>query len=123
LLHGRKYLGLLATNIVTDMLVLKEDSRMKTKNTNSIMRNNISRIALVTTLLLLVPLLGKWPWSLIDFVTMGALIFSTALAYELIVKKVGKKYRVIIAILLLAAFLLVWTELAVGIFETPFAGS
>lgn len=87
------------------------------------MQNNIARLALGTALLLLIPLLGQWPWSFSDFVIMGTLIFGTGLAYELIVKKVGKKNRYVVGAVLLVVFLLIWAELAVGLFGTPLAGS
>lgn len=93
---------------------------MKTK---SLMKNNLFRLALGTAALLMIPLLLRWPWTLSDFVIMGVLIFGTGLTYELITSKLGKKHRVIVAIALLIAFLLVWAELAVGLFGTPFAGN
>lgn len=96
---------------------------MKPKNINNLINNNIFRFAIGTAAILLIPLLGRWPWTLSDFIIMGILIFGTGLAYELIVKKVGKKHRVVIALVLLATFLLIWAELAVGLFGTPFAGS
>lgn len=96
---------------------------MKTNSTNSIIQKNIFRIALGTAGILTIPLLASWPWTLSDFVIMGILIFGTGLAYELITKRVDKKYRVAIGVALAVAFLLVWVELAVGLFGTPFAGS
>lgn len=93
---------------------------LKTKN---ITHNNIFRFAIVTSLILLIPLLGRWPWSLGDFIVMGTLIFGTGLAYELITKKAGKNHRIAIAVVLLVALFLTWAELAVGLFGTPFAGS
>jgi hypothetical protein len=85
---------------------------------------NIIRIALVTGGLLLIPLLGNWPWTLGDFVIAGVLLFGTGLVYELLIKRVrDSAYRIYLAIALAIAFLLVWAELAVGLFGTPFAGS
>jgi hypothetical protein len=85
---------------------------------------NIIRIALVTGGLLLIPLLGNWPWTLGDFVIAGVLLFGTGLVYELLIKRVrDSSYRIYLAIALAIAFLLVWAELAVGLFGTPFAGS
>lgn len=85
---------------------------------------NIIRAALGAAAILLIPLLGRWPWTLGDFVIMGALLFGTGLAYALIAWKVGNKnHRIAIGIALLAALVLAWAELAVGIFGTPFAGS
>lgn len=84
---------------------------------------------LVTAVVLLVPLMAmqftdEVAWDAADFAIIGVLLFATGLAYELTIRKVGsRKYRVVIAVGLLAVLLLVWAELAVGIFGTPFAGS
>lgn len=88
---------------------------MKTKN--------ILRILIVTALILLIPLLGNWPWTLSDFVIMGILIIGTGLTYELVVSKVGRKNRVVVATVLLLAFIVIWAELAVGLFGSPLAGN
>jgi nicotinamide riboside transporter PnuC len=55
---------------------------------------------------------------------MGFLLLSTGLLCELVIRKVKRwNYRIgLIAVLLLVLFL-IWAELAVGIFGTPFAGS
>jgi hypothetical protein len=86
---------------------------------------NIPRIILIVLLLLLVPLLGKWPWTLSDFVIMGMLLFGVGLIYELVVRKIGNKTRrIVFGVLLALAFLLIWADLAVGIFNIPgFSGS
>ena len=82
---------------------------------------NILRIAFATALLLLVPLVAmqftdEVDWSIGDFVTMGALLFGTGLAYELVSRKAGNgAYRFAIGVALVAALLLVWVNLAVGI--------
>jgi hypothetical protein len=86
------------------------------------MARNIAYIALGTIVLLMVPLIGDWPWSLSDFVLGGTLIFLAGLAYELISRFVPKR-RLIVGVIVLIVFLLVWAELAVGLFGTPFAGS
>lgn len=63
-------------------------------------------------------------WSTLDFGVMGVLIFSFGLLAQFATQKsdylIGKTLLVSVVIL---AFLLVWAELAVGIFGTPFAGS
>jgi dipeptide/tripeptide permease len=63
-------------------------------------------------------------WSLSDFVIMGILLLSTGLAIEFLIRTVKTKpYRISIIVLVLLVFLLIWAELAVGIFGSPFAGS
>lgn len=77
---------------------------------------NIIRIALVTALILLVPLLTRSPWDLADFVVAGVLLFGTGLTYELVARKGGTvAYRVGVGLALAAALLLVWMNLAVGL--------
>jgi len=75
-------------------------------------------------LLLLVPVIAKFPWSPIDFITAGVLLLGTGLLCELVLRKVRKiEYRIAICGAILVALFLVWAELAVGLFGTPFAGS
>lgn len=63
-------------------------------------------------------------WSLFDFVVAGILLLGTGLLLELILKNVKKKkYRILMLIGLFASLFLIWAELAVGIFGTPFAGN
>tara|TARA_Y100001949_G_scaffold56700_1_gene47633 strand:- start:431 stop:664 length:234 start_codon:yes stop_codon:yes gene_type:complete len=62
-------------------------------------------------------------WSLFDFIIMGAMLSITGLVGEVILKKVKKsKHRLILYITIVMIFFLIWAELAVGIFGTPFAG-
>jgi len=63
-------------------------------------------------------------WTVMDFVIMGAMLLGLALAIELILRNVKKSnHRLALGVLAVVLFLLAWAELAVGIFETPFAGS
>ena len=94
------------------------------------MQKNLIRNAIVTVLILMVPLIAmqftdEVDWDLTDFVVMGALLFGTGLVYELIARKVtGPRNRAILAIVLVGAMLLIWADLAVGIFNIPgFSGS
>jgi uncharacterized membrane protein YfcA len=89
----------------------------------------LTGIVLTTALLLSVPLIAmqfteEVNWTLADFAVMGALLLGTGLLGELMIRKVSKtKHRIALGVALLVVFLLVWAELAVGIFGTPFAGS
>ncbi len=86
-------------------------------------------IVLTVAFLLLIPLIAmqftdEVDWSLFDFIIMGILLLGTGLMCELVMRKVKKTgNRIAIIIAILAAFFLIWAELAVGIFGTPFAGS
>ena len=86
-------------------------------------------IVLSVVFLLSIPLIAmqftdEVDWKLPDFVIMGILLLGTGLLCELVMRKVKKiEYRVAICGLLLVVLFLIWAELAVGIFGTPFAGS
>jgi peptidoglycan/LPS O-acetylase OafA/YrhL len=86
-------------------------------------------IVLAVALLLLIPLIAMQftdgvNWSLFDFVIMGVLLLGTGLMCELVIRTVNNKdYRIGILAVILVALFLIWAELAVGIFGTPFAGS
>ena len=86
-------------------------------------------ILITVAMLLMIPLIAmqftdEVNWTLFDFVVMGGLLLSTGLLCELVLRKVKKMgHRLIICSILLAVFLLIWIELAVGIFGSPFAGS
>lgn len=90
---------------------------------------NILWIVGVTTVILLVPLAAmqfsdQVNWNFTDFATIGVLLIGTGVLYELLVRKVKQaKHRAILATVLVLAVLLVWVDLAVGIFGTPFSGS
>lgn len=79
--------------------------------------------------LLCIPLLGNLfskevNWSASDFLIAGTLLFTTAFLINLVRSKIKKQSKkVLICIFILLALALIWTELAVGIFGSPFAGS
>ena len=86
-------------------------------------------IILTVVILLSVPLVAmqftnEVDWKAADFMVMGALLLGTGLLCEVVLRKVkSTRHRLYIIAALLIAFLLIWAELAVGIFGTPFAGS
>ncbi len=89
---------------------------------------NLTRSIIGTALILLVPLVAmlftdEVQWNWFDFAVIGSLLFGTGVLYELLTTKLNTKYRVMVAAVLLAALLLIWAELAVGIFGSPIAGS
>lgn len=79
--------------------------------------------------LLCIPLLGNlfskeinWPVS--DFLIAGALLFTTAFLINLVRNRIKKQsQKVLICIFILLALALIWIELAVGVFGSPFTGS
>lgn len=59
-----------------------------------------------------------------SLMVMGILLFCAGLAIDFAVKKFNKSaYRILAVAVIVLAFLLIWAELAVGIFGTPFGGS
>ena len=63
-------------------------------------------------------------WSYYDFLTMGLILFSIGLIVNVIIDKIKNLYkRLIIILILTLLFLLLWAELAVGIFNTTISGS
>ena len=85
-------------------------------------------VMLTSAILLLIPLIAmqftdEVNWNLFDFIIAGTLLIGTGLMLELVLRKTKKiKYRIIIVTALLIVFLLIWAELAVGIFGTPLGG-
>ena len=88
------------------------------------MKNNITRVALITIALLMIPFVFQWPWGVIDFVIMGALLFGTGslIAYTTTqVKNTNQRIAVIVG--LVALFFVIWAQLAVGLVDKMILGS
>ena len=87
------------------------------------------RVVFLPLLLLLIPLIGtlisnEVNWSFFDFIIMGILILSLSFGIKQVLKATNNRmFRMLLIGLILILFLLVWAELAVGIFDTPIAGS
>lgn len=63
-------------------------------------------------------------WSVNDFIIAGVLLFTTAFTVDFILSKVKIRGRQFLYIsLILIVLFLIWAELAVGIFGSPFAGN
>ncbi len=86
-------------------------------------------ILISVALLLFIPFIAmqftsEVNWSPLDFLVMGILLLSTGLIFDLTLRKVKKmEHRFVLGLVILISFFLIWAELAVGIFGTPFAGS
>lgn len=86
-------------------------------------------IVFTVTVLLLLPLLAmqftdEVNWTLFDFVVAAVLLLGTGLSCELVLRKVNKvRLRIAICMTLLAMLIIIWAELAVGIFGSPISGN
>jgi hypothetical protein len=67
---------------------------------------------------------GSVHWSLGDFILMGLLLMGLGISITLILNRIKNRKKSLLYIwILIILFLLIWAELAVGIFNTSFAGS
>ena len=79
-------------------------------------------------LLLIIPLLAMQftedvNWSIYDFVVMGFLLLFFSLGIDVTMKKVkNENIKILYVVLTILIFVLIWAELAVGIFGSHFAG-
>ena len=63
-------------------------------------------------------------WSVADFVLAGFLLFFSGLLVLFIQNKVSKRsWRFGLIFIVVFLLLLLWAELAVGLFNSPFAGN
>ena len=78
--------------------------------------------------LLVLPLIGTLlsddvNWSYADFFLMGAGLLAVGMGIDLIRRRTeNPKKRLLLIAGLIGLFLLVWVELAVGLFGSPIAG-
>lgn len=101
---------------------------MKTQ-TNFNLTQRVATVIGIVALVLLIPLVAmqftkEVNWDLTDFITMGILLFITGMGIEIVTRKVqSTKLKLALTLTILFILFLIWAELAVGIFGTPFAGS
>lgn len=86
-------------------------------------------ILLISLLLLLSPLIAmqfsnEVNWTTTDFIIAGGLLFGAGLISEIIMRKIKNiNYKIGLLGVFLIIVILIWLELAVGIFGTPFSGN
>ena len=79
--------------------------------------------------ILLIPLVAmqfssEVDWSVFDFVVGGILLFFFGSVLTFIFHKTkNTKYKIYVVAAMVLFFLLIWAEIAVGIFGSPIAGS
>jgi hypothetical protein len=98
-------------------------------NTRQALAKSVGLVVLATALILLVPLAAmqftaEVARNLPDFAVAGTLLIGTGLAFVMSMRKLRTtRARALAGIALAVVLVLVWMELAVGIFGTAFAGS
>jgi len=91
--------------------------------------NNLGVVVLVTAIILAIPLVAmqfteEVDWKLGDFLVIGTLLLGVGTIFVLGAEKLNSKLsRAVLGAVLFVILILIWAELAVGIFGTPFAGS
>ena len=89
----------------------------------------LKNMLIFVAVILLIPLIAmqfteEVNWELTDFIVAGVLLLGTGLVCEFVMRKEKKKEnRIALCIVIITILLLVWAELAVDIFGSPFAGS
>ena len=69
-------------------------------------------IVLTVGLILLIPLIAGFPWTLLDFGVAGVLLLSTGFLCELVMRKVNKiEYRIAGIMTILSSLLLIWAAI------------
>ena len=100
-------------------------------NTMVINKQNKRRFIILTAVvaLLLIPFIAMnftnaVNWKFFDFLVAGILLIGTGLMLDFILRKIKTlRYRILFSVVLFLVLFLIWAELAVGIFGTPFAGN
>lgn len=95
----------------------------------NVQNKRLTAIVLTVAALLLIPFVAmrftdEVNWTLSDFIIAGFLLLGTGILCEIVLRSYSStRKRLIICGGILFALLVVWAELAVGVFGSPFAGS
>jgi ABC-type phosphate transport system permease subunit len=97
-------------------------------NTFILLKSAMQRILVITAGLLLIPFIGSMltdevNWGPEDYAIGGLLIVLLLTGIEVAWRMLKGLVRLAVLAAVVLAFALVWGELAVGIFGTPWAGS
>jgi predicted anti-sigma-YlaC factor YlaD len=114
--------GTLEPTAIRPKIDLPDYLEMKAiKHIRRSIRRQMFYVALATSLLLLIPLVAmrftdEVNWTALDFIVMGILLFGTGLTYVLISRLSDSiAYRAAVGVAVLAGFVLIWGNLAVGL--------
>ncbi len=92
-------------------------------------KKRLAIILIIVAALLLIPLIAmlftnEVKWDILDFAIAGALLFSTGLIVDFIIRNIRQPWqRIVLVVILLIILLFIWMHLAVGIFTLPFGGT
>jgi hypothetical protein len=121
----REVIFLFRPTIIGNIYHLTHTNTMEMTNQNK----RLVTILAVAIGILFIPLIAMnftddVNWKIFDFLVAGILLTGTGLILEFILRKIKTlPYRILFGIVLFVLLFLIWAELAVGIFGTPFAGS
>lgn len=121
----KEVISLFRPSIVGNIYHLTNTGTMEITNQNK----RLITILATAVAILLIPLIAMIftndvSWKIFDFLVAGVLLIGTGLTLEFILRKIKTlRYRILLGILLFVLLFLIWVELAVGVFGTPFAGS
>ena len=107
----------------------KKTKSMENKSFKITPNQRLMGIVVLVGSLLLIPLIAmefttEVNWDSFDFIVAAVLLLGTGLVCEMVLRNVcSTKNRILLCGVILVILFLVWAELAVGIFGTPFAGS
>lgn len=81
-------------------------------------------MAILTIPLLVMQVSDELDWEFFDFIIMGILVFGALSIVDFVLRKVQSiGFRMLLIASIFIVFFLIWAELAVGLFGSPFAGS
>ncbi|MEQ9187159.1 MAG: hypothetical protein RLP15_05440 [Cryomorphaceae bacterium] len=93
------------------------------------MKNNRPKIIVgIVASILLIPLIAmqfsrEVDWSIFDFIVAAALLLGAGFGLDFVLRRVkATGQRLMYSLAILVVLLLVWAELAVGVFGSPLAG-
>ncbi len=121
----KEVLLLFRPSVIGNIYHLTNTDTMEITNQNK----RLVTILATAIAILLIPLIAMnftndVNWKIFDFLVAGILLVGTGLTLEFILRKIKTlRYRILFGIALFVVLFLIWAELAVGIFGTPFAGS
>lgn len=103
---------------------------MKTETTSKTnVAQRLSVVLGIVVFILLIPLVAmqftnEVKWDIKDFTIMGILLLATGITIEIVTRIVkSAQLKLAFTLIILLVLFLIWAELAVGIFGSPFAGS